>query len=239
MAAINSAINRLVSIPVSPASFKSEIQVFEQIARTNLISANIPRLIRRRQLRLLLAESRPAPPDTPEKKRWVRIPYLGSSSEKLASELRRYGYNTGFYPVTTIRSLLSTKDSTAPSDKPGVYRISCGECSATYIGQTGRRFRKRFSEHKTFHSNPDDNNAVALHCLEHNHDRNKLTGRLLHVCDKTTTMNRLEEAHILFANKTAGSMLLNDNSLFFHNNDFLNYFFDHSTNNLSHSFGSS
>ena len=39
-------------------------------------------------------------------------------------------------------------------------------------------------------------------------------------------MNWLEEAHILFANKTADSMLLNDNSLFFHNNAFLNYFFE-------------
>ena len=54
----------------------------------------------------------------------------------------------GFYPLTTISDLISTKDPTPIPNRSGVYRITCGECpSATYIGQTSRKFKKRLAEH--------------------------------------------------------------------------------------------
>ena len=105
--------------------------------------------------------------------------------------LPHYGYSTGFYPLTTVHNLLSMKDTTDHSNKFGVYQILFSECTAIYVKQTGRKFRRKTPlETQTFHSNTNGNTAVAHHCLNNNYNRSKLTGRLLHVCNKTYTMNR-------------------------------------------------
>ena len=78
-------------------------------------------------LQMLLSESKTKADinNTRQKKeRWMRLPYLGPPSEKLAAELRRYyGDRTAFYPVSTIRQLISIKDPVPATEKSGVYQI--------------------------------------------------------------------------------------------------------------------
>ena len=88
------------------------------------------------------------PPRPPRKNdcdggKWVRLPYLGGPSEKLAAQLRKYDYNIGFYSVTTVGRPL------APKNKSGVYQVECGICSSFYTNQTGRKLRVRLGEHRT------------------------------------------------------------------------------------------
>ena len=55
---------------------------------------------------------------------------------------KSYGVATSFKPHTKLRKLLdSPKDPTSNIRKAGgvVYEIPCGECTKTYIGQTGGR----------------------------------------------------------------------------------------------------
>ena len=56
------------------------------------------------------------------------------------------------------------------------------------------------------------NSTVALHCHKAGHDRNKIVGKLLHVCSKNKTLNRLEEVETLSTLRSAGPSLLNDKS---------------------------
>ena len=159
--------------------------------------------------------------------------------EILARELQQFGYRTGFYPATTVRNLSTLKDPVPAGKKSGVYRITCGECSSdVYIGQTGRQFNKRLTEHKKQIRNDDDpasESAVALHCYRTGHDRTRISGRLLHTCKKGKQMNRLEEVETISASVSLpDDLLLNDlNSTFF--NPFVRYFFGANPTNRENS----
>ena len=152
------------------------------------------------------------------RQKWVRLAYLGPSSDRIARELRRLGYKVGFYPVTTVGSLSQLKDRIEDEDKPGVYRIECGECRATYVGQTGRPLRDRVREHVlSAYSNHPEKSAVGLHCVAFGHDPEKLSAKHIHVCEKGSELNRLEEIETLTAFKQDKEMLLNDMSLTYSN----------------------
>ena len=86
---------------------------------------DIKRLIKRKRLRKLIAES--SLPGTQkkreEKKKWLRLLYLGALTERLASELHRFGYKVGFYPLSTLGQLNQLKDPTEKMKKSGIYHI--------------------------------------------------------------------------------------------------------------------
>ena len=189
-----SSIHRLVSIPLSRNSFAKEIILIKRIAEINGLNIDVHRLAKKKMLKKLLTERNPPPPSNQKRKKWLRLPYLGRPSEMLARDLRRFGYSPAFYPITTLRNLSSLKDKIPPEDKAGVYRVTCGECPATYIGQTGRALSKRIEEHKAaFFSKKPSKSAVGLHCVAFNHDPEKITVELIHSCKKSQLLNRLEE----------------------------------------------
>ena len=133
------------------------------------------------------------------------------------------------------------KDGPIPAtEKSGVHELSCGECQSIYIGQTGRKLKTRIAEHRTkinINSTNDNDtdsdlssiSAVALHCASTGYDRNKINGRLLHACNKSTSMNRLEEVETIKASKSAGPYLLNDLSATFIN-PFIRFFMKYQPN---------
>ena len=110
------------------------------------------------------------------KDKWFRLPYLGRSSDRLASEFRRFGYRVGFYPLTRVQDLSKLKYSIPSHASPGVYLLTCS-CGGLYVGQTGRSLSKRFSEHrgdfkkllKLDHPDSSNLSAMALHCFEQGH----------------------------------------------------------------------
>ena len=53
-------------------------------------------------------------------------------------------------PHLTLKDMLpKAKDSVKRSFRPGVvYQISCQDCTAIYIGETGRAYKTRLAEHK-------------------------------------------------------------------------------------------
>ena len=80
----------------------------------------------------------------------VVIPYIKGFSEQIRRVLGKYGIPTYFKPTNTLRQLLvKPKD---PVDKENVvgpvYKIKCEECESTYVGETERSLKARFSEHR-------------------------------------------------------------------------------------------
>lgn len=129
----------------------------------------------------------------------------------LARDLRRYGYKPAFYPVTTLRSLSTLKDTTPMEEKAGVYKITCGECPAFYIGQTGRTLSTRTEEHKSaFYSKTPSKSAVGFHCLTFNHDPEKINAKILHPQGKSQRLNCLEEIETVKHHNTDRCHSLND-----------------------------
>ena len=218
------AIHWLISIPLTPEAEKSEIQQITHIAELNGLKINIPELVRRRRLRSLLPTTTPSiqTADPPTRRKWMRLPFLGRTSYKIARELRRHNFRVGFYPLLTMGSLVALKDPLPRDDRTGVYRVTCGDCGALYIGQTGRKMSKRLSEHKT-----KSNSAVQKHCIRSGHNLDHLSCEILHSVSKGGTMNTLEEIETVKA-ASGSSYLLNDLTATF-SNPFIRYYFNDSS----------
>ena len=152
MVTINHAIHRLIHLPLSAQAISEETQNIQLVANKNGLNLNIPLMIRKKRLRSLLSNINPQPqtgnPDHSRTK-WIRLPYLDSCSNKISRELKRMDYKVGFYPLTTLNQLVNLKDPIPKMKRPRIYRLECGECSAQYIGQTGRPLSKRLGEHRS------------------------------------------------------------------------------------------
>ena len=81
----------------------------------------------------------------------VTLPFVEGVSEQVRRAFNMAGVATTFKPYRTLRqTLVSLKDKTEIEDQSGVvYQLSCKDCNAFYIGESGRKLGKRLSEHKS------------------------------------------------------------------------------------------
>ena len=95
------------------------------------------------------------------------ILYIKGTSETIARILQPYNIRVAHKPITTLRHLLTNvKDRDEPNNRQGaVYKIKCSDCQASYIGETGRNFNTRLTEHKRATRNGDVNNHISEHRL--------------------------------------------------------------------------
>ena len=108
------------------------------------------------------AASRQKPPTVPrdpqltKQKGHITLPYVGSVTDALARTIRKAGVAVHMKPYNSIRShLVHPKDKVTKEDKSGViYRIKCGDCTASYVGETGRQLKDRVAEHRKQKSSP-------------------------------------------------------------------------------------
>ena len=86
-----------------------------------------------------------------ERKPTVTIPYVKTTSEKIARTLRKYGFEVIHKPSTTIKNrLCHLKDKVHGMEKSGpIYKISClKHPKEKYVGETERGMKFRAYEHK-------------------------------------------------------------------------------------------
>ena len=117
------------------------------------------------------------------------------------------------------------KDPVPRQDKCGVYSLSCGQCPATYIGQTGRSIGERQNEHFSAHrNNAPHRSAFARHLLEAGHLPQNAHMELLHQASKGRLLNKLEEAAIV-ESLGDGNIDLVNNVQFNMFDNFINYIY--------------
>ena len=103
----------------------------------------------------------------------VVIPYVNLTSEAVRRVLAPLGIRTCFKPHKTFKNLLTrVKDPVPPEEKAGVvYRVPCGDCPTTYVGQTGRTLMHRLKEHKRALTTANSmTSALAEHAVDTGHD---------------------------------------------------------------------
>jgi len=66
------------------------------------------------------------------------------------------------------------KDPLLSSQKKNVvYKISCNDCDASYVGQIGRLLKTRISEHQShIRRNTSTTSVITNYRVHHNHDFN-------------------------------------------------------------------
>ena len=100
----------------------------------------------------------------------------------------------------------------------GVYKLSCSSYDKFYIGQTGRSFRKRFTEHLPKPTNTQKS-KFAEHLVNTGHDVNKIETNLkiVHNLKKSKHLTTLEQLEIYKSFKETPGDVLND-KLKYHRN---------------------
>ena len=81
-----------------------------------------------------------------------RLPFISNQlTNPIASTLRTSGITPALYNNNNLGSkLINNKlDKIDKLDKSGIYKLTCDNCDTIYIGQTGRSFRTRYSEHES------------------------------------------------------------------------------------------
>ena len=109
---------------------------------------------------------------TQEWKSTAVLPYVRGVSESLRRVLVPLGVRVCFRPAITLRRMLSRPKDVIPDvQKSGVvYKIPCSGCQESYIGQTGRRLKQRFDEHKRAIKQADFNaSPLAEHAWTEQH----------------------------------------------------------------------
>ena len=119
------------------------------------------------------------------------IPYKEGTSEAIRRILNNANVRVVFSKGRTLRSALVQLKDPVPIDQISncVYKISCGDCPAEYIGQTAREFHTRLAEHKRRIKKPVRNeldyqtllhdSAIAGHALDTGHNIDLTNAKVL------------------------------------------------------------
>ena len=83
-------------------------------------------------------------------KGFVVVPYVAGLTERVSRVFRKHGFSVTSKPHRTLKSyLVHPKDKLDPLQKAdAVYEIPCANCTKSYVGETGRSFGVRLSEHQ-------------------------------------------------------------------------------------------
>ncbi|XP_050510284.1 uncharacterized protein LOC126887021 [Diabrotica virgifera virgifera] len=216
--AFRSFIHRLYTIPLSTHEFNKELNIIKQIVVNNDYSPDIiDKLIRKRESNLLRQSAYNSNPTIPPLYR--SLPFHNSSiSEKIKHILNSSdNINISFKVHNTLGKILSnTKDSIHYMNRSGVYKLSCSDCDATYVGRTFRSLTVRTSEH----SKLDNTSAFSHHLKVNKHHLKVPEGvSLIHnIQDKNTLrLDLYEDLEIIKDIRTSPNCVNRQTSL---NRDF-------------------
>ena len=110
--------------------------------------------------------------------RYYRLPGIPGLTSRLISILKDHKLKIVTYNNKTVGNLFSKmKDDIDKMDRSGlVYRIDCGDCECSYVGQTKQYFKTRLKQHendcKNKHRNHNlqqDITALASHARSSGH----------------------------------------------------------------------
>ena len=117
-------------------------------------------------------------------KAYISLPYVRSTLETISRILQPHNIRVAHRPISTLRQILTkVKDRDSPNDRLGaIYKISCNDCEATYVGETGRSFNIRCGEHRSAVDKHDNRNNIAMHHTKTGHSINWDSGKCISFC---------------------------------------------------------
>ena len=220
LAAFNSMIHRLISLPLNEQNFQIELNIIKQIALNNGYSPSlINNLLAKQQYKKTINLIYPSIKET--NKNYNVITFVGQSSIKIKKYLNIHNVNVAFRTNNSLgKYIKNAKSKSEKTNKSGIYKLTCKDCPKIYIGQTGRSFGKRIKEHYSNFVNNKNSSNYANHLLESNHTFNP-NFDILHIADKGHKLNNLESLEI---NKLRNSNLLLNDQLDLNSSPLLNLF---------------
>lgn len=217
-----SMINRLMNLPLDNDAIQQEIQILQYIAQKNDFDPNMVIKMYERytqpQKQNINAKITLKREELGTRKlKYVPVPYIGKISTKINRLFKKTNIALAFRTVNNIKNKLrSGNEKIPPYLNPGIYKISCNNCTKFYIGQTGRNFTIRYKEH----TRDSDSNLSTFytHLREQNHKAAQIEDaiKILHQLPKGAVMNILEELEIYINTNKQPNDILNEQTEFKH-----------------------
>lgn len=223
MSAYNSLVHRLLSVPLSVEDYANEVNIIKHIATVNGYNCDIVQKIIKKFTKNKKAQSYTnLTKDTVANKKqtFVSIEYGELLHHTLKNELKKHNIILACKTTNKLEKHVNTKQGTISNkyDRSGIYKLNCNDCNKIYIGQTGRKFKTRFSEHIP-KSTLVQKSKFAEHLVNERHNINKIDTNMeiLHKCKKSNRMTTLEEMEIYNHFKKEPHNMLNDKLKYNHN----------------------
>lgn len=180
-------------------NFRREKATILEIGRNNGYRDDHTRRIIRKHERKSIAKMVYAGKDaSKDERQYVKIPYIGAVSQKVGRLVEsETGKKVSFScPPNLGKLMINCKDRISKDRKSGVYQLSCNDCEARYIGQTGRNFKTRIDEHRRAIGKNDCTSLFAQHLFDETHSCDFDNFKVLHSCNKGRILDRLETIEI-------------------------------------------
>lgn len=167
----------------------------------------------RERLKLLLALNQTGlePNEDHSEKRpssYFTIPYIPTFSEQFKRVLRNHDTGVSYFGLNKLRNFVKVHKDIMPKDSCNnvVYKVSCNDCDASYVGQTGRQLKKRISEHRNhIRRNTSQPSVITNHRLEFGHDFNWEESEIL---DRESSLGKRLVSEMLFIKRQKNSLNL-------------------------------
>jgi len=148
-------------------------------------------------------------------KKILVLPYVQPLSEFISSNINKSKASIGFRCLNKLsRFIRVQKDRDCASFKNNVvYKISCKNCDATYVGQTKRQLRTRIREHKNnLKQDQSKHSVITEHIIKYNHsfdwDNTKIldceskfykriTSEMIHIKEQKVGLNLNSDTELL------------------------------------------
>ena len=132
--------------------------------------------------------------------KWAKFTYIGKETKFVTKLFKDSPIKITFTTRNTIKRLLSTKPHPIQEqfDSSGVYQLSCPDCHMKYVGQTGRSFRIRFSEHFRYYKYNNSKSKFAKHLVDNKHSVGPISDimKVLYKKNKGKLMDTMEWCYI-------------------------------------------
>ena len=197
MAAFRALIHRLVTLPLTKAGYRKELNTILEIANNNGYEKQpILRMLRKKKESL---ENRTLFNGATDESKWITVPYNGVISEEIKKTIQEgSNHKVTFSNKPNLgRILINTKNQRMSTlDCSGIYQINC-QCGMKYVGQTGRKIGTRVNEHLS-HARLQKfgKSSLADHLINSNHDPEATEVQVKKKCAKGKKMNLYEQFYI-------------------------------------------
>ena len=150
------------------------------------------------------------PPTLPSS--FVSIPYVAGTSERIARIFKRYDINVAHQPARKLKNeICHMKDRRPVHERAGVvYKLNCGDCNASYIGETGRQVEDRMAEHRRDIVTRKRTSKVFEHANETGHNFDFDNVRILDNCNHKKVRLHLESVHTYMEPNSINRSLIMD-----------------------------
>lgn len=100
------------------------------------------------------------------------FPYINITSNRFKFLIKKYHFSMAHTIHNKLNCFIKRhKDALDKfSQNDIVYKISCGDCNATYVGHSKRQLKTRVEEHRSSVRRGCSKSVIFDHCSSHNHN---------------------------------------------------------------------